>query len=186
VANVKHAHVTHIAVHQPKRVRRRYVASDWKFDPRFNPYFNRAAWHGVRYVGPRYVRSSHASVAQVLPAGFEGRASLIVSSYLNAVISGNTVSALHHLGLPADASRANLSEIPIISRDARVHVVSVDSQPDGRAKVEVDINGRSGEYFEVFYVAHDGPAVRIMDRFYIPVNRTAEERAARLLAKDGH
>lgn len=169
------------------RIRRAYVASDWKFDRRYNPYFNRSAWQ-TPYVGHRTAAGSHfrSQPAAALSPGFEGRASLIVTSYLNAVIAGNTPSALHHLGLPASAPRSNLSESPIITRDSKARVVSVDAQPDGRAKVEVDINGRTGEYFEVFYVAHDGPAVRITDRYYIPVNRTAEERAARLLAKDGH
>jgi|GEM_PF-2885561 len=180
----KRAHVPVVAARRPAHHRRTFVASNWKFDKRFNPYFNRAAWH-VRYVGLRHLRG-HASTPVVRSSGFEGRASLVVSSYLNALIAGNTTSALHHLGLPSDANRANLSELPIVTRDTRTHVVAVDPQPDGRTKVEVDINGRSGEYFEVFYVARDGPAVRIMDRFYIPVNRTAEERAARLLARDGH
>jgi len=37
--------------------------------------------------------------------------------------------------------------------------------------VDADIRGRKGEYFEVFYVAADGPAVRITDRYYIPVSK---------------
>jgi hypothetical protein len=174
-----------IAAQPRARSYRVYVASGWKFDPRFNPYFNKSAWHIVHFVPQRTARVRPYGPAP-LPAGFEGRATLIVTSYLNAMIAGNTPSALHHLGLPATAPRTNLSESPIISRDSHARVVSVDAQPDGRAKVEVDITGRTGEYFEIFYVAHDGPAVRIMDRYYIPVNRTAEERAARLLAKDGH
>ena len=191
--HVRVAHRTHVQRMRDSRVASRsrthsvhhtYVANNWKFDRRFNPYFNRAAWH-VRFVANRQPRM-HSNAPAPLPTGFEGRATLIVTSYLNAVIAGDTPSALHHLGLPATAPQSNLSESPIITRDSRAHVVSVDAQPDGRAKVEVDIYGRAGEYFEVFYVAHDGPAVRIMDRYYIPVNRTAEERAARSLAKDGH
>jgi hypothetical protein len=158
----------------------------WKFDPKYNPYFNKkASWH-QRFIDRRPAVVYMRSAPPQLSRSFEGRASLVVSSYLRAVIAGNTQSALHHLGLPSDASAANVSESGIITRDMQAHVLSVDAQPDGRAKVEVELNGRSGEYFEVFYVAHDGPAVRIMDRFYIPVNRTAEERAAHLLAKDGH
>ncbi len=200
-AAVKHAAsksvaVLRVAVRHSSRPRRSVAARAWKFDPRYNPYVNRSRRHGARAIAfararaPKRLsqsRSQSQSQPQLVRSGFEGRAQLVVSAYLSAVISGDTHAALQHLGLPADASASNVSESPIVSRDARARVVSVDTQPDGRARVEVEINGRSGEYFETFYVARDGPAVRIVDRFYIPVNRTAEERAARLLAaKDGH
>jgi len=189
-AAVKHAASKSVAVHRvavrhSSRPRRSVAARAWKFDPRYNPYVNRSRRHGARAIA--FARARVPKQPQVVRSGFEGRAQLVVSAYLSAVISGDTHAALQHLGLPADASASNVSESPIVSRDARARVVSVDTQPDGRARVEVEINGRSGEYFETFYVARDGPAVRIVDRFYIPVNRTAEERAARLLAaKDGH
>lgn len=173
--------VYHPPVHRANRkvaVRSRRIASvrNWKFDPQYNPYLNHRHWRPV------------AVSANLPPAAraFSSRAQLLVTSYLSDVVAGNTALALHHLGLPAGADVANVRELPIITRDSRVHVVAVRPQADGGAKVEVDISGRGGEYFEVFYVARDGPAARITDRYYIPVDRTAEERAARLLAKDGH
>jgi hypothetical protein len=125
----------------------RRVASVWKFDRRNYAYF--------------------ATPHQTLPQ----RAKLLVQSYLNAMIAGNTRSALRHLGLPPDADLVNLSEVPIISRHSSARIVWVKPQADGMAQVDADIHGRGGEYFEVFYVAEDGPAVRITDRYYIPVGK---------------
>jgi hypothetical protein len=79
-----------------------------------------------------------------------------------------------------------ISESAIITRDAKAQIVAVKPGDDGTTHVQVDIMGRRGEYFEVFSVTPDGPAVRIKDRFYIPVNRTAEEISARLLATRPH
>jgi hypothetical protein len=190
---VHHVQVRHLAVRQRPRISHRVharhtkVARAWKFDPRYNPYFNHSRWRVVRTAAAMPASAPERRAPPVvLRSGFEGRAQLAVNSYLNAVISGNTPDALRHLGLSANASPSNVTESPIVSRDARAKVVAVDMQPDGRARVEAEINGRLGEYFETFYVARDGPAVRIVDRYYIPVNRTAEERAAQLLAKDGH
>lgn len=153
--------VRHVAVVQrhevrPRRIARRAarirgdapprrIASIWKFDRR-----------NYKYVSPEARSLSE-------------RARLEVQSYLNALIAGNTRSALQHLGLPPDADMVNLSEVPIVSRRSRARVVLVKAQPDGKTQVDADIRGRGGEYFEVFYVAADGPAVRITDRYYIPV-----------------
>jgi hypothetical protein len=133
----------------PRSSRVAYVRN-WKFDPQYNPYLNHRHWRPLPIA------------ANLPPAGrdFASRAQLLVTSYLHDVVSGNTALALHHLGLPSGADAANLRELPIITRDSRVHVVAVQPQSDGGAKVEVDISGRSGEYFEVFYVARDGPAAR--------------------------
>lgn len=162
------AYVPHAKPHHARAVRL------WKFDPRYNPYVN----HRGRYV---------AYSAPPLPVDpFARRARVVVAGYLADLVAGNTAGALRHLGLPASADPANLREWPIVARDSHVRVVAVNRQGDGSARVEADISGRMGEYFEVFYVVRDGPATRIADRYYIPVNRTAEERAARLLAKDGH
>lgn len=103
------------------------------------------------------------------PTHFQTRARLAVQSYLNAIIAGDTRSALAHLGLPPDANLVNLSEVPIISRRSSARVVSVKPRADGRTQVDADIHGKRGEYFEVFYVAADGPALRITDHYYIPV-----------------
>ncbi len=185
---VLHRRPRHIALHRPhpRHVR---IASTWKFDPQYNPYFTHN-WHGG---GPPRAITPRASVAAVstprvvsYSSGFSGRASLIVSSYLHAVITGNTRAALQHLGLPATAPVNNVRESPIVSRDTRARIVSVKPDSSGTTRVEVELTGPTGEYFEVFSVARDGGAVRILDRYYIPVNRTAEERAASLLAKDGH
>jgi len=142
----------HRIVARPHRAHHRFaspprIASMWKFDRR-----------NYRYFSPE---------ARTLSQ----RARLEVQSYLNAVIAGNTRSALQHLGLPPDANLVNLSEVPIISHGARARVVWVKPQPNGQTQVDADIRGRKGEYFEVFYVAADGPAVRITDRYYIPVSK---------------
>lgn len=172
---------SHVAMHPRKHNRVRRIARVWKFDPKNNPYFNRSRWHVIAAA-----RSAPAHGSSMPANRFAARSAFIVTSYLHALIAGNTAQALGHLGLPSNAPISNLAETPIISRNARTHVLGVSTVPDGRARVEVDIRSGGGEYYETFYVAHDGPAVRIMDRFYVPVNRTAEDRAARLLAKDGH
>lgn len=171
---------THRAVH---------VASTWKFDPRYNPYFNRSHFAKsppvARSGSP--ARSAHVAVAQATSLNaFETRARMVVSSYLGAVIAGDTPRALQHLGLPRDGDPKAISESSIISRGTRAEIVAVKPGDDGTTHVQVDILGRRGEYFEVFSVTPDGPAVRIKDRFYIPVNRTAEEISARLLARTPH
>ncbi len=181
-----HRHPRHIAVHS--RVRHMRVASVWKFDPQYNAYFTHN-WRGgglPRASAPRAGARRTVSYAGSYANDFSGRASLVVTSYLDAVIRGNTKSALEHLGLPDNASVRNVRESPIVSRDMRARVISVKPDSSGVTRVEVELMGPTGEYFEVFSVARDGGAVRITDRYYIPVNRTAEERAASLLAKDGH
>lgn len=159
------------------------IAAAWKFDPSQNPYFTRK-WHrgGVAYAAPR----ARAAGTPQAEDAFSGRARLIVASYLNAVISGDTGRALQHLGMAPTADPKAISESPIVSRDARAEIVGVKRDENGQVRVQVDINGRRGEYFEVFSVQPDGRAARIADRYFIPVNRTAEEVSARLLAKTTH
>ena len=137
--------------HAVLRVRRSQgIAAVWKFDRRNYRYFNRP---------PKPVNF------------FQERARLAVQSYLDAVIAGNTRSALQHLGLPPDANLVNLSEVPIIARNSSARVVAVKPQANGNTQVEAAISGRRGKYLEVFYVAADGPALRITDRYYVPVGR---------------
>lgn len=150
------------------------IASVWKFDPRYNRFVSHA----------RTVTMPHA--VQPSSSSFESRARLAVRSYLGAVIAGNTPSALEHLGMPIDGDPKAIAESQIVTRDSRAQIVGVKPEEDGTARVQVDIIGRRGEYFEIFSVARDGPAVRIKDRYYIPVNRTAEELSARLLANTTH
>lgn len=169
-----HARKT-IAQHHPVR-----VAALWKFDPRVNPYFNHHArpWHDVAVHTPR---------PQPQPMSpFEARARLAVQGYLHAVIAGDTAGALRHLGMPPGTDPKAISESGIVSPDARASIVGVKPGESGATAIQVDISGRRGEYFEVFQVAHDGPAVRITERYFIPVNRTAEEVSARLLARTIH
>ncbi len=172
----RHARVA-TRLHARHRIATR-VASVWKFDRRYNPYFNRRA--RVTHVAAAPAAAAPAAAPAMSP--FEARARLVVNAYLGAVIAGNTPRALEHLGLPAGADPKAISESSIVSRDTRANIVAVKPGDDGTTHVQVDIVGRRGEYFEVFSVAPDGPAVRIKDRFYIPVNRTAEEISARLLA----
>jgi hypothetical protein len=155
-----------------------HVAKVWKFDPRFNPY--------VRHARIASVPAHIAAAPKASTNPFEARARLVVNSYLGAVIAGDTARALAHLGLPVGSDPKAISESAIITRDAKAQIVAVKPGDDGTTHVQVDIMGRRGEYFEVFSVTPDGPAVRIKDRFYIPVNRTAEEISARLLATRPH
>jgi hypothetical protein len=168
----KHVHVA--AAPKPRAHRVVHIAAPWKFDPQFNPYVR----NRHRSAPVRVAAAPHASISP-----FEARARLVVNSYLGAVIAGDTMRALAHLGLPAGTDPKVISESAIITRDAKAQIVAVKPGEDGTTHVQVDIIGRRGEYFEVFSVMPDGPAVRIKDRFYIPVNRTAEEISARLLAK---
>ena len=168
VRRTRHKHITY---RPPAR-----IAGIWKFDPQYNPYFS-GRWHTARS------RRRATARAQTTHTAFEDRARLAVSSYLDAVIAGNTGNALQHLGMPATGSPDAISESSIVSRDARARIVGVKAAENGEMRVQVDITGRRGEYFEIFSVVPDGPAVRISDRYYIPVNRTAEEVSARLLAK---
>ncbi len=197
----RHVRAREVAFHRPpRRAHRVRIVRAWKFDPKYNPYFNRSRWRSARALAAvqrardaqraRRLATGRARIAgqriAALPRGFAGRARLMVKSYIAAVIAGDTRAALQHLGLPPGANAENLSELPIVSRGAHAHVTGQSLQPDGTQRVEVKIRGRGGDYFEVFTVAHDGPAVRIMNRYYVPVNRTAEERTARLLAKNEH
>lgn len=150
-ATLRHARST-VPIRRAKAIgrqaRRMVVPRNWKFYPRNYAYFNRRT-----------------------PPSFAQRARLDVQAYLNDVIAGRTALALAHLGLPPGASAEQISEAPIVARTSRARVIDVKPQSAGAARVEADISGRHGEYFEVFHVASDGPAVRITDRYYIPVSR---------------
>lgn len=153
----------------PRRVAPRAGAVAWKFDPANNPYFNRARWR-------------HPFLAD--SSQFGQRARLSVRSYLHAIVAGDLGSALEHLGMPRSADTNAIAELPIISR--RTMVAIVGSKPSGdKEQVAADIVTDGREYYEVFYVAHDGPAERITDRYYIPVNRRAQV-ALRSLIQNPH
>jgi hypothetical protein len=155
-------HPAAIRTHQAVAVRPRHKTKliAWKFDPHNNPYFNSLRWRHP-FVQPQV-------------GGFAARARLSVQSYLQALVAGNVSGALAHLGLPRSSGTAALAELPIISRKSTVSIVASRPRPDGGELVEADILSGGHEYFEVFHVARDGPAVRIVDRYYIPVNRRSE------------
>lgn len=171
-SHVRSHHVPRIAHHvtrtHPRFIARRPKAPKahvrqrariaWKFAPSNNPYFNRSRWRHP------YLADSTL---------FGQRARMKVQSYLRAIADGNLSAALAHLGMPANADTAAISELPIISR--RTTVAILGSKADGdREQVQADIATDGREYYEVFYVAHDGPATRIVDRYYIPVNHRAQ------------
>ncbi len=171
------------AYHSASRPKIRRIARTWKFDPRYNPYFN----HRLKWIAPSAFLAAAKRAHRSGRDPFTQRARLIVAGYLHAVIGRNTRLALAHLGLPANAPPVNLSELPILSRHSRTRILAVRTQHGGRsARVEVQLNGRGGKYYEVFDVERNGPAVRIRDRYYTALNRTAEERAAGLLARGGN
>lgn len=150
-------------VHHPVR------AVAWKFDPGNNPYFNRTRWHHPYF--------ADASL-------FGERARTNVRSYLHAIVAGNLSTALTHLGMPASAGTNAIAELPIITRSTRIAILG--SKPAGdREEVQAAITTAGREYYEVFYVAHDGPATRIAERYYIPVNRRAQV-ALRSLVQYSH
>lgn len=127
----------------------------WKFDPHNNPYV-----------------SPHAH--SVDRSAFGQRARLSVDAYLRAIIDGNLPAAFRHLGMPANGDSSALAELPIVSRDTTVAIVGSKPRTAGREEVQADIVTHGREYYEIFYVERDGPAVRIADRYYIPVNHSAQ------------
>lgn len=172
----------HRAIRRPRRrlIARRAPVSErrtvravravaWKFAPANNPYFNRKRWH--------HPYAADASL-------FGERARISVRSYLQAVAAGNLTLALAHLGMPAGADTGAISELPIITRSSRIAIVGSKAAGE-REVVQADITTGGREYFEVFYVEHDGPATRITDRYYIPVNRRAQV-AMRSLVQNAH
>lgn len=129
----------------------------------------RSRWHH-----PRITDSSR----------FGERARISVRSYLGAIIAGDLRTALSHLGMPAGAGTGAISELPIITRRSAVAIVG--SKPVGeREQVQADITTDGREYYEVFYVVRDGPATRIAERYFIPVNHRAQV-ALRLLVQNSH
>jgi hypothetical protein len=146
------------AIRKPQRLMPRHRAVAWKFAPANNPYFNRSRW--------RHPYEADASL-------FGQRARLVVSAYLHAIVAGDLGSALEHLGMPHTADTSAIAELPIVTR--RTMVAIVGSKPSGgKEEVSADIVTDGREYYEVFYVTQDGPATRITDRYYIPVNRRAQ------------
>lgn len=148
----------HRAIAQRPRARRvRKIA--WKFDRGNNPYFNRARW------------KHPFAVDRSL---FGTRARLSVRAYLHEVVAGNLNAALSHLGLPAGSNKSAIAELPIVKRGTMVAILGSRPQRDGTEQVQADIVTGGREYYEIFSVGHDGPAVRIVDHYYIPVNRRAQ------------
>ncbi len=160
VLRVHHA----VAMH-PRAHRAAPVA--WKFDRQNNPYFNRTRWRH-----PYVVAYSQAHASYLSP--FALRARLSVQSYLRALVAGNLGAALVHLGMPSNGNTNALGELPIITRASNVAVIGSKTQPDGSERVQAQIVTAGREYFAVFSVAHDGPATRIVDHYFIPVNRQAQ------------
>jgi hypothetical protein len=155
-----HKHVRAIAHHRralPKRV----IA----YAPR--PHQRRA-----QPAHPAHREWKHPYEADTSVLG--ARARLHVSGYLRAIVDGNLTAAFAHLGMPATADRSALAELAIISPRTRVAILG--SKPEARdtEQVQADIVTEGREYYEVFYVVRDGAAVRITERFYIPVNHRAQ------------
>ncbi len=148
-------HAVAVRHHRPRLVR----SVAWKFDPRNNPYMNPQRWH--------HPYKSDASL-------FGARARLSVQSYLHALVAGNLQAALVHLGMPPTGDTNALAELPIITRSSMVAILGSNVQPDGKEKVQANIMTGKREYFAVFWVERDGPATRIVDHYYIPVNRSAQ------------
>ncbi|HKU66493.1 MAG TPA: hypothetical protein VJP85_01840 [Candidatus Baltobacteraceae bacterium] len=148
----------HRSIAQRPRVRRPARVA-WKFDRRNNPYFNRERWR-------------YPYVADASPFGTRARWS--VRAYLSALVEGNLSAALVRLGLPPNGNTNALGELPIITRATNVAIVGSKLQNDGSEQVQADITTAGREYFAVFSVTRDGPAIRIVDHYYIPVNRRAQ------------
>lgn len=161
--------VPHAVAYRPRHVSSAPPVA-WKFDRQNNPYFNRLRW-------------KHPYVTD---AAFDGdRARVSVHQYLHALVVGNLGEALGHLGLPRTAATTAISELPIVRRNTRVTIVGSKRVKGGAEDVQADIVTGTREYYEVFHVTKDGPAIRIADRYYIPVNRPAVV-AERSLIKRRH
>jgi hypothetical protein len=76
--------------------------------------------------------------------------------------------------MPATADRSALAELAIVSRRTRVAILGSKPQARGMEQVQADIVTDGREYFEVFNIVRDGPAIRITGRYYIPVNHRAQ------------
>lgn len=158
IARHRSAAAPRVVAHRP-RVYRHGAQIAWKFERRNNPYFNRLRWR-------------YPYVADSSPFGMRARSS--VQGYLHALMIGNLSAALVHLGMPRSADTNALAELPIVSRSTDVSIVGSKKQADGKEQVQADIMTSGREYFAVFYVEHDGPSTRIVDHYYIPVNRRAQ------------
>jgi hypothetical protein len=149
-------HRRHAVAFKPRAHRTVQIA--WKFDRRNNPYFNPQRWR-------------HPFVAAESP--FATKARWSVRAYLAALIDGNLSAALVRLGMPPNGDTNALAELPIITRATNVAIVGSKPQADGKEQVQADIVTGGREYYAVFWVARDGPAMRIVDHYYIPVSRVA-------------
>jgi len=167
-----HARNRHIARHVGRRPHRRIA---WKFSPENNPYFNRLRWRHP-FVDMHARRAAFVAFAE--------RAKLSVRSYLRDVIAGNYGAAFAHLGMRADSNPGAIAELPIVSRRSIVWIAGTRARANGvRVRAVIRTGGR--EYYEFFDVARDGPAVRILDRYYVPANRRAQV-ALRSLVQNTH
>lgn len=137
-------------------------ASNWKFDPNYNPFTSRVA---VRPARGR--RVTPVAIARTEPRLVQ-RARLIVMSYLASLMRGDASTALAHLGLSANAPIANLSEGPVLQRAAGFRIVHAALRNGDRAKIDVEITGPRGRYFGVYTVQASGPAAWITDHTVIP------------------
>lgn len=165
-----------VALHQKRPVvrhaRARHIAR--RAAPRMHVRKRVVAMAPPAYVRPRRAVRRHVYHELVADSStFGARARLSVRSYLRALIAGNIPLALEHLGLPRYAGTAAISELPILASGTSVAIMG-SKRSAGGEQVQADIVTGGREYYEMFYVVKDGPAVRITNRYYIPVNRRAE------------
>lgn len=156
------------AVHQGSAVRVHHIARRAQLRKRVVAVVPHAHVRAHVHTHPHVRRTFIADAST-----FGTRARLSVRSYLHALIAGNIPLALEHLGLPRGAGTNGLAELSIVAPGTSVAIVGSKALAAGE-QVQAEIVTAGREYFEVFYVVKDGPAVRITNRYYIPVNRRAE------------
>jgi hypothetical protein len=169
-APVRHRHAVHakprVAHYAPKPVR--VIAHHRHASPK------RVIAYAPHRTRPMRVRHVWHHLFDADTSMLGARARLDVRGYLHAIIDRNLAAAFGHLGMPATADTSALAELPIVSRRSRIAILGSRLQAPGREQVQADIVTDGREYYEVFYVVKDGAAMRITDRFYIPVNRRAQ------------
>jgi hypothetical protein len=99
------------------------------------------------------------------------RARLTVASYLSSLHRRDNRSALVRLGLSPDAATSNLPEAAVLAAsDGRFRIVDASPRDSGAAKVDVEIHSAGQQYFGVYTVSENGPAVQITNHTMIPIS----------------
>jgi hypothetical protein len=156
----------HVAARPHPKVKPHVVVASVPVHPRRAIVKRRAAPAHPRAVALVTIPSKEPQLVQ--------RARLVVSSYLEALMTGDDQAALGNLGLRRSAPTSNLTEASVLQRARAFRIVAAALQNQGKnktARIDVDIRGPSGNYFGYYLVSANGPAAWITQHEIIPVPR---------------